>query len=126
MYPENFGQLAYDYSNKKNFLNKSAALLRTVAKGFPDLDCRVKKNEGGIAVGGDVYLYVNGVEKGVLVTITHSPISSQRADGVICYLQPRLPDRTGKFTVLPVNAPNRYVALDAQRIHAEVQRMLAA
>lgn len=127
MYPENFGQLEYSDNNKKVFLSKSASLLRSVAKEFPSYTCKVTTNKAGIAVGGDVCLSINGPDKGVMVTITHAPISSRRKDGVICYLQTRLQDRTGKFTVLPVSEPNRYIdTIEFDAICAQARRMLAA
>lgn len=126
-YPDHFGELAYNHGNKTTFLSKSAGLLRAVAKQFPDCDTQVRKNPAGIAVGGDVYLSANDAEHGVLVTITHSPISSQRKDGVICYLQKRIRDHKGKFTVCPVNEPNVYLSeISAEQITAAVRRLLAA
>lgn len=126
-YPENFGELQYNEVNKNVFLSKSASLLRLVAKQLPDFNPKVRKNPGGIAIGGDVYFSANDGKHGVLVTITHSPISSQRKDGVLCYLQKRLPDHKGKFTVCPVNEPNVYlIDITAENITATLRRLLAA
>lgn len=127
MYPENFGQLEYSDNNKKVFLSKSASLLRSVAKMFPEYTCKVSKNAGGIAVGGDVYLSINGPEKGVMIAITHSPISSKRKDGVLCYVQVRLPDTKGNFTVIPIREPNRYLNnIEVDSIYAQARALLAA
>ena len=125
MFPSTFGQLCYDETNQKRFQNTTANLLRTVKKAFPDLQTHLTKNPGGIAVGGDVYLRLEDIEKqrGVLVTVAHCGFSD-RPDGVTCYLQHRLPDSLGKLTRLPVNVPNRTVEISENAIIAGIRRLL--
>lgn len=126
-YPTSFGPLSYNPENKQRFLNESAKLLRIVAQSFPDWVTKVTKNEGGMAVGGEAYLRIEKKDAthGVLVTITHSGFGGTRQDGVLCYLQHRLPDVRGKLNRLPVNIPNQESAISPAAITAAVRTMLA-
>ena len=126
-YPSSFGELSYDDHNKKRFLSVTARLLRAVGKHFSNLLVQVRSNAGGIAVGGDVYLSIEDEKKqlGVLITITHTGFGGNRDDGVVGYIQYRLPDIKGKLTRIP-NLPNRYFSeFNEERITHIVQDMLA-
>lgn len=114
-YPENFGPLFYSEENKKRFLDTSARLLRTVGKEQNNYTTsKVIKNQGGIAVGGDVFLYLTSTkgDHQILITITHASICDNlRSDGVTCYLQFRVLGKNGnkEYWYQPHSSPNLYV-----------------
>lgn len=91
-FPADFGELSYNESNKKRFLNAARTLLKQVgqalqAAGWIDA-VDISINKAGIACGGDAYgyFYAPGGQHGVLITITHGGFGHRR-DGVSCYGQ---------------------------------------
>lgn len=127
MYPKNFGEIPYNHTNKEWFLRESAKVLRAVLKMLPEpLTGKVSTNKAGIAVGGDVYLHIENADKtkGVLVTITQTMTSRDRPDGVLCYLQNRLPDHKGKMTIIPAGSPNRHCEIEGNAIFNCIQSMI--
>lgn len=132
-YPTNFGELSYHEDNKTRFLAASRKLLDRVAlelKGASQIErSQVSVNRAGVAVGGDVYgyFYAPGLRHGVLVTLTHSSLPTQRPDRVVCYAQYRTAQPQGTQPNLSrIVGDNQYLGepISPVAVTAWVRRLL--
>ncbi len=129
-YPKNFGPLNYNGENKKRFLNASAHLMRTVAKNLQMQGLighfEVRKNEGGIAVSGEVYatFYLRDMKNAIQLELSETCMApgifgaTSRPDRIICMGQYRQADGHGRVKH-GVEHPSRIVG-DNQYLRGEI------
>lgn len=87
-FPRSFGPLGYNPENKEAFLNMGKSymqsLFRALRPAYPNANFKVRKNEGGIAVSGEIYGEIRlDKQRGILVELTESSLSGNGSNFVL-------------------------------------------